>query len=30
VRAAFERVTGLDDVVRHAAEVAARTLVFDV
>jgi hypothetical protein len=30
VRAVFDRVTGLDDVVRHAAEVAARTLVFDV
>lgn len=30
MRAVFERVTGLDDVVRHAAEVAARTLVFDV
>jgi len=30
VRAVFERVTGLDDVVRRAAEVGARTLVFDV
>jgi len=30
VRAGFERVTGLDDVVRHAAELSARTLVFDV
>jgi predicted HAD superfamily phosphohydrolase YqeG len=30
VRAEFERVTGLDDAVRHAAEMAARTLVFDV
>ena len=30
MRAVFERVTGLDDAVRHAAEVAARTLVFDV
>jgi hypothetical protein len=30
VRAEFERVTGLDDVVRHAAELSARTLVLDV
>ncbi len=30
MRAEFERVTGLDDVVRHAAELSARTLVFDV
>jgi predicted HAD superfamily phosphohydrolase YqeG len=30
VRAGFERVTGLDDVVRRAAELSARTLVFDV
>ena len=30
MRAAFERVTALDDVVRHAAEEAARTLIFDV
>jgi predicted HAD superfamily phosphohydrolase YqeG len=30
VRAEYERVTGLDDVVRHAAELSARTLVFDV
>jgi len=30
VRAEYERATGLDDVVRHAAELSARTLVFDV
>jgi predicted HAD superfamily phosphohydrolase YqeG len=30
VRAGFDRVTGLDDVIRHAAELSARTLVFDV
>ena len=30
MRAEYERVTGLDDVVRHAAELSARTLVFDV
>ena len=30
MRAGFERVTGLDDVIRHAAELSARTLVFDV
>ena len=30
MRAGFERVTGLDDVVRRAAELSARTLVFDV
>ena len=30
MRAEFERVTGLDDVVRQAAELSARTLVFDV
>ena len=30
MRAAFERVTELADVVRHAGEMSARTLVFDV
>jgi predicted HAD superfamily phosphohydrolase YqeG len=30
VRAGFERVTGLNDVLRHAADLSARTLVFDV
>jgi predicted HAD superfamily phosphohydrolase YqeG len=30
VRAAFERATGLDDVVRQAGALSARTLVFDV
>ena len=30
MRAGFERVTGLDDVVRQAADLSVRTLVFDV
>jgi predicted HAD superfamily phosphohydrolase YqeG len=30
VRAGFERVTGLNDVLRQAADLSARTLVFDV
>ena len=30
MRAAFERATGLGDVVRWAGELAARTMIFDV
>src|SRR5216683_7381922 len=30
MRAAFERATGLDDVVRRAGELSARTVIFDV
>ena len=30
MRAGIERVTGLDDVIRRAAELSVRTLVFDV
>ena len=30
MRAVFDRVTGLDDVIRLAAELSVRTLVFDV
>ena len=30
MRAAFERATTLDDVVRHAGDMSARTMIFDV
>jgi hypothetical protein len=30
MRAVFERATGLDDVVRRAGELSARTVIFDV
>ena len=30
MRAAFERATGLGDVVRWAGDLAARTMIFDV
>ena len=30
MRAAFEHATGLDDVVRFAGELSARTLIFDI
>jgi predicted HAD superfamily phosphohydrolase YqeG len=30
LRVAFERATGLDDVVRQAGVLAARTLIFDI
>ncbi len=30
MRAVFERATGLDDVVRWAGELSARTMIFDV
>ena len=30
MRSAFERATGLGDVVRRAGELAARTMIFDV
>src|ERR1700687_3250331 len=30
MRAAFERATGLGDVVRRAGELSARTMIFDV
>ena len=30
MRAVFERAAGLDDVVRRAGELSARTLIFDV
>src|SRR6266851_4060826 len=30
MRADFERATGLDDVVRRAGELSARTVIFDV
>ena len=30
MRAAFERATGMGDVVRRAGELSARTMIFDV